>query len=430
MRVVARIITSVIAFALCAELIALAAYYVETGGLFYTHRQSYDDPLATPGDRLVVRELVHPYFGFTHAPGTPFQIPESLRDSAAPPPRPVTNNFGFVSPHAYPFRKTRDNQIVVGLFGGSVGLWFCEIGAPRLVAALARDAYFRDKEVVPLCFSHEGYKQPQQALVLAYFLSIGQAFDVVVNIDGFNDLALAALNTERGLDSSMPSVQHMEPLVGLIDQSALTPDKLASLAAIVEGRRRLTALIARLRSTRIAAVHFVLDRMYRRALDRYTRELGRFSNLPSNPPENTLVQMAPDTSAPGAAPLSSIAARWTAGSLLMRDLLAARGAAYFHFLQPNQYRTRRRFSEAEAAVALNDASPYKHSIEQGYPVMLAAAGAQLTPNGVAFFDATRIFDDEPAPVYMDNCCHYTLVGNHRLAEFVAASILSAPGPWQ
>ncbi len=426
----ARIITSVIAFALCAELIATAAYYVDTGALFYTHRKTYADPLPTPGDRLVVREAVHPYFGFTHAPGAPFEIPESLREPGAAPPRLTTNNFGFVSPHAYPFRKTGTNQVVVGLFGGSVGVWFCQVGAPRLVARLQQHAYFRDREIVPLCFSHEGYKQPQQALVLAYFLSLGQAFDLAVNIDGFNDVALAALNAERGLDSSMPSVQHMDPLVAIINQSALTPEKLASLAAIVNGRKGLTERLERIRSNRIAAVNLLLERRYQRDLDRYVRELGRFSNLPSNPPENALVQVAPAARGAHGASFTTLASNWTAASLLMRDMLAAQGGAYFHFLQPNQYETQRRFSAAEAAVALNEASPYKKSVEQGYPALRAAARAQLTPQNVAFFDATRVFDAEPAPVYMDNCCHYTLAGNHRLADFVAASILGAPGPWR
>jgi hypothetical protein len=33
------------------------------------------------------------------------------------------------------------------------------------------------------------------------------------------------------------------------------------------------------------------------------------------------------------------------------------------------------------------------------------------------------------PVYMDNCCHYTRLGNQVLADFIATSILNAPGPW-
>ena len=62
---------------------------------------------------------------------------------------------------------------------------------------------------MPLCLSHEGYKQPQQLLVPTYFLSIGQVFDLVVNIDGFNEVALSSVNHQRGLDISMPSAMHL-----------------------------------------------------------------------------------------------------------------------------------------------------------------------------------------------------------------------------
>ena len=97
--------------------------------------------------------------------------------------------------------------------------WFCEVGAGRLAATLARAPAFQARDVVPLCFSHEGYKQPQQLLILSYFLSIGQSFDVVVNIDGFNEVAISPLNDARGSDISMPSVMHMDPLTALVDQS-------------------------------------------------------------------------------------------------------------------------------------------------------------------------------------------------------------------
>ena len=429
-RIAVRLLTSLVAFALAAELLGLAAYYVDTGALFYTHRRTYPELLPTPADRLVVGEAVHPYFGVTHRPGTPFDVPEPLRADAAAPSRLRTNNFGFVSPHDYPF-ASREDQFVVGLFGGSVGLWFCQVGAPRLVEQLRRQAFFQTRQIVPLCFSHEGYKQPQQALVLAYFLARGQRFDLVVNLDGFNDVALGALNHERGLDASMPSVQHLDPLINLVNQSALTPQKLASLAAIFRDRQRLGDLTGTLGATRIAAVHFVLDRYYRLVLDRYTRELGRFSGLPSNPAENPLVQATPPIAPRDRAALfADIAGMWARSSRLMHEMLAARGASYVHVLQPNQYYSMRRFSAAEAATALSDTSPYKRSVEQGYPALVAAAESELRAGNVRFLDATRVLDPEPAPVYMDNCCHYTRAGNYRLADFIAASILAGPGPWR
>jgi hypothetical protein len=429
-RTVARVLTSLVMFALFAELLGLFAYYVDTGALFYTHRKAYQELLPTPQDRLFLGEAVHPYFGFTHRPGVAFDIPEPLRRGTTIPARLQTNNFGFVSPHDYPFRKTRDDQFIVGIFGGSVALWFCQIGAPRLVEQMKQHAFFSGKEIVPLCFSHEGYKQPQEAVVLAYFLSIGQPFDLVVNIDGFNDVALGSLNNERGLDFSMPSVQHLDPLINVVNQSTLTPDKLETLAGIFRDRRTLLDLTDRIRANRIASVNFVLDRYYRMVSNRYVEGLGRFSNLPSNPPDNAFVQVAPSLEGRAPAALhAGIASTWRDASVLMKDMLAERQASYFHFLQPNQYYPTKTFSDEEAAIALNDASPFKKSVEAGYAAMVAA-GSTLTQRNVQFFDATRVFDRAPAQMYMDDCCHYTQAGNYVLADFIAASILKAPGPWR
>ena len=429
-RALARVTTSVVVFALCAELLGLAAYYADTGALFYGHRKTYPELLPTPQDHLFLGEAVHPYFGFTHKPGVPFDIPEPLRRGTATPARLLTNNFGFASPHQYPVRKSNDDQFIVGIFGGSVGLWFCHVGAPRLLERLKAHAFFGNKEIIPLCFAHEGYKQPQEAAVLAYFLSIGQTFDLVVNIDGFNDVALGSINNERGLDFSMPSVQHLDPLINIVNQSALTPEKLETLAGIFRDRRRLIELTERISTNRIASINFVLDRYHRVVLDRYVRGLGRYSNLPSNRADNVFVQVVPSLGPRNAEKLhADIAAMWHDSSVLMRNMLAERSAGYFHFLQPNQYYSTRRFSAEEAAIALNEASPYRTSVSPGYAA-LVAAGSTLQTKNVRFFDATHVFDREPAHMYMDDCCHYTQAGNYALADFVAASILGSPGPWR
>ena len=336
-----------------------------------------------------------------------------------------------MSSDSYPFEKASSNQFVIGIFGSSVGLWFCQAGVDRLLEGLTQHPFVQSRQVIPLCFSHEGYKQPQEALVLAFFLSIGQQFDLIVNIDGFNDVAFGNVNNERDLDISMPSVEHLDPLINLVNQSTLTPEKLESLATVVRYRQQLTDLVGRIRTNRFASINFVLDQFYKRRFSDYVRERGRFVNLPSAPSDSSLFFVTPAVKAREAATLfTDIAEQWASSALLMRDLIAARGAAYFHFLQPNQYYTTRQFSDAEAAVALNEESPYKRSVELGYPALVAAAQSRLSNADVRYFDATHVFDREPAPVYMDDCCHYTLVGNQVLADFIAASILGTPGPWR
>ena len=434
-RIAARLALSLVTFLVCAELMALGWTYVATGHLFYADSDdgAQEQP-AAPDDRLATDFAVHPYFGFAHIPNAGFhdERTELLVRDGWPRAEAAarTNNFGFISPHAYPVTRTSPDQFFVGVFGGSVGMWFCQIGVPRLIEALEQHAFFRSKEIVPLCFAQSGYKQPQQALLLTYFLSIDQPLDLAINIDGFNEVALAALNHDRRADISMPSIQHLGGLINMINQSTLTPEKLASLAAATRDRASLARLDAAMRDNPSAAIHVLLNAYSNRIRARYEQELVRYDSLPSNPEERTLVQVTPPVAERDRAALvSDMAAAWARASILMRDVLAARGGVYLHVLQPNQYYTSRRFTPEEAATALSEASPYKRSVEEAYPALQAAARAMLVENRVPFFDATRLLDNEPSRVYIDDCCHYTLIGNHLLAQFIATSVLSTPGPW-
>jgi hypothetical protein len=426
-RRIGVVLVNAIVFCVLAESLALFLFYNETGRLFYTYQKPYEPIPETQQGRLTLDGL-HPYFGPTHRHGSPFDIPESLRANPFAPARLTTNNFGFVSPHDYPFVKTRPDQFVIGLFGGSVGAWFCQVGAHRLLDDLRANSYFKSRELVPLCLSHEGYKQPQQVLVLTYFLSIGQAFDLVVNIDGFNEVALSSLNNQRGLDISMPSAMHLDPLMNLVNQATLTPEKLQSLSAISQYKERINGLVERLQRNRFAAINFVLERLHRSATRSYRAEVAHFSALPSNPSDASVILATPSVTHRDEARVFADAAHaWSSASALMHTVLAARDIPYFHVLQPNQYFTTRPFSPDEAKIARSDASPFRKSAEAGYPVLVAESDGLRKQ--VNFLNATDIFDREPAAVYMDDCCHYTLRGNQLLADAIARQILSAQGPW-
>jgi hypothetical protein len=216
----------------------------------------------------------------------------------------------------------------------------------------------------------------------------------------------------------------MEGLVNLIDRSTLTPERLLSLAAIHGYRERLNNLAERLQRTRFASIHVLLDHYYTATKTRYYTEIGRFSNLPGNSAEASLIRVTPAVTARDETKMfEDIAAQWAQSSLMMNTMLAERGVPYFHFLQPNQYFTTRRFAEPERTTALNAGSPFKEGAEKGYPALVAASSTLAAKE--RFFNAVEILDAEPSPVYMDDCCHYTLAGNHRLADFVSASILRA-----
>jgi hypothetical protein len=397
---------NVLIFVVLAEIAAVAFYYVQHGAFFYTAGRESPPALPETSRGELSADVLHPYFGPIHRPGV----------------RPQTNNVGFGSKRAFPFARANDRQYLIGIFGGSVAQAFCDRGTARLVAALQRDADFAKREIVPLCFSHEGYKQPQQLIVLAYFLSLGQQYDLVINIDGFNEVALGSRSHERGRDISMPSPIHVDPLLNLIDQATLTPARVQALARISVYKARLNSLSQRMDRSRVAAVHFALDRYYVFTMTRYRQEVDGYDALPSNPPASSVLLLTPPMKKRESvtAVYEDIAAGWTTASLLMRDMLSARGVRYLHVLQPNQYFTRRVFSDAEGRIALNDNQPFKQPAEQGYPLLARAAAAFAGRE--EFVDGTAAFDGETAAVYEDDCCHYTDRGYEILAELIASKL--------
>ena len=414
-------VVNVVVFCVSAEVLALGIFYHAHGWLFYLdpYRPAMARIQEGSGDELTPVGL-HPYFGPTHRPGIPFDVPAEMRTGEADE-AVATNNFGFPSRVNYPFSKTSDRQFLIGIFGGSVGAYFCSLGAPRLEESLRRSGSFNNREPVTLCFSHEGYKQPQQLLVLSYFLSIGQAFDLVINIDGFNEVALGRINDQYGWDVSMPSHEHLDPLVNVVNQGTLTPAKLESLARIVRYRQQLNDIAERSNRTRFASVEFALRHYYDFLRRRYEQERVRFDALPSNPPANSPIHITPKVRPrTGAAVYEDIAANWRNASLLMQQLLAARSIAYVHVLQPNQYYSTRAFTSAEKAIAFNDGSPFKEGAANGYPLLEKA----LEPGAV---NAVHLFDTVREPVYVDNCCHYTPAGNRLLADFIARAVVAAHG---
>ena len=421
-QVLRLLVVNAVVFCVVAEVLALGIFYYAHGWLFYVdpYRPTIARIEEGSGDALTAVGL-HPYFGPTHRPGIPFDLPAQLRGGEADDVV-ATNNFGFPSRVNYPFAKTSDRQFIIGVFGGSVGAYFCRLGAARLEHALRQSASFNDRELVTLCFSHEGYKQPQQLLVLNYFLSIGQPFDLVVNIDGFNEVALGRINDQYGWDISMPSHEHLDALINVVNQATLTPAKLESLARIVRYRQQLNEIAERSNRTRFASVEFALRHYHDFVRHRYEQERVRFDGLPSNRPANSPIHVTPKVrQRTGSAVYEDIAANWRAASVLMQQLLAARRIAYVHVLQPNQYYSTRAFTTAEKATALNNGSPFKEGAASGYPFLEKA----LEPGAL---NAVHLFDAVPESVYMDDCCHYTAVGNELLADFIAKAVLADVRP--
>jgi hypothetical protein len=314
------------------------------------------------------------------------------------------------------------NAYVITILGGSVAQMFGQLGGPRLAELIGADPRFAGKRIVFHEFARGGFKQPQQAEFLAYLLTLGLDTDAVIDIDGFNEVAIGMQNASLGTHPVFPSVPHWAHLVAggatdpkLLDLIAETRDVQRSIDSTAE--RALawnlswSAVLGDLALGRLA-----LLRRERVALfTKYSRELRS--------PALRRVVSGPDCPADRADPLAACVRDWEQSSRTIGDMCRGRGLPYLHVLQPTLHDPEgKRPTKAELASG-GISKEWLDGVQRGYP-LLREAGARLAAGGEHFFDATRVFADVTATIYFDNC-HFRERGNQMLAEAIAPAFLAA-----
>ncbi|HYX30922.1 MAG TPA: hypothetical protein VE863_20455 [Pyrinomonadaceae bacterium] len=406
------------------EAASLALYFHHTGRFFYSQNGVETKIISLISDvdardeagSTSLKRTLDPYLGFVYDPHARNKLQFSNIEYAP-------NNFGLLSPYDYPYRKKSDKEFIVGIFGGSVAMYygFYELENHALVNTLKQLPYFQDKEIVVLPFAGGSYKQPQQLLELNYFTALGQDFDLVINIEGFNETALAYLNTRAGYDPSMPSAEMFQPLVQLANRS-FSSRQLALTLEILKLKDDLRATQASLNNCRFASCYGLTWIKLRFLVRQYQKKTEDFNRLITVGNEDSLVHVNErPQSSDDATVFEDIAAVWMKSELAMNQLLTARRISYFQVIQPNQYyATARNFSEPEQAT-LNSSSRYAEGVVKGYPKLIAQLD-DLKRSGIRVINAVSVFDQTTEPVYADSCCHYNRAGNELFAKFVAGQI--------
>ena len=100
-----------------------------------------------------------------------------------------------MTPYGYadtvsPIQTRAPGKVIIAIMGGSVAWSFHMHGTARLRNLLENDSAMAGSEIVFVNLAVSGYKQPQQLMTMAYLLVLGAQFDLVLNIDGFNEAAL------------------------------------------------------------------------------------------------------------------------------------------------------------------------------------------------------------------------------------------------
>lgn len=354
------------------------------------------------------RYSIHPYSGYISARG--------LRVFS-------TTYSEFRSP------VERDEYFVLVL-GGSVGAIFQTEGRKRFAAALEASGRFGNRRVKIIPHARAGYKQPQQATTLAYLLSMGYEPDAVINIDGYNEVALTAYNYEKGAFPFYPSLSHWAHLVvgetddevvlGLVSQLEEIQKTGDRTLGFIRGLGlHYSALAGRLGLMGLTRTRARFGQVYEEYVDAVAGrgEAGEGEDASRGSVSGPRVEIGQDEF------VGECVEIWKRSSRSLEALSRARGIHYLHVLQPTlEDQGSKPLTEQERASGWT--FPFaRKNIRAGYP-LFRRGGEELKRGGLAFHDASMIFKDVKETLYYDNC-HFKGLGLEIFVDSIAAAFLDS-----
>ncbi|MEW6660691.1 MAG: hypothetical protein AB1424_18775 [Thermodesulfobacteriota bacterium] len=382
------------------EIIAQTSYYI-----IFKERYSINNLLShvkEKRDKLhrldsTISEINHPYVGYV------WEYYDREHNN---------RQHGFMADNPPVLKKEKD-KLNVALVGGSVAL---KLG--RFLENELKRASGLSPRIITLALG--GYKQPQQLLALNYFIALGAEYEVIINVDGFNDIVLPiAENRKDGINPFFPRgwdlrlFRHEQTLSLWEKAKKLLPKEKEFVAGLSSGFGRNSAIYGMLNWVWFRKLNYDINKTQREIVRRQSKVEKSFEETGPSVPYGDVNQLYYD-----------LAEVWARSSLLINNLASQNGTEYYHFLQPNQYyENSKELTEEEVRTAYNENHPYRGPAVIGYPIIINLGKAMLE-NKIRFFDATMLFADEKGTIYIDDCCHYNKKGNEIFSAYIISNILA------
>jgi hypothetical protein len=347
------------------------------------------------------QEIIHPYLGFV------IDFKDEKRNN---------ESYGFTTT-VNPVIKREPGKLNVVVLGGSVAASMGEV---------LREAFQRVCRVPPnvVTLGVAGYKQPQQLLTLTYFLSLGAEYDLVINLDGYNEIVLPYTdNYNVGVNPFFPrnwnlriARQPSKKILAVIGEVRYLRDlKQQDLEALTSSFFRRSAVFGLLKVQQFKRLNWDIDRTTHKLLQLQQEEVKKFEETGPFGPYKDIRQLYDDA-----------AAVWVRSSVLLDQLARENNMEYYHFLQPNQYvKGSKVLSAEEKRSAYLERAKISQAALIGYPILIQQ-GRKLLEKNIKFFDATKVFAKEKETVYIDICCHYNDLGKELLAAYMMDKIVQNP----
>jgi len=367
--------------------------------------------------------ILHPYLGFIESPddhhsfyGSDVNYETELTGKI--------NEFGFEGPAIIP--KKNPKKINICLLGGSFSMYFYHETRQKFIEELKKYPFFANKEIEIYSYATSGYKEPQQLMALNYFLSMGGEYDIVINLDGINDIAIPVKeNMPYQLFPFFPrfwyvfsnrvSSAESNLIYADISQNKIKKNSYMSLfnhfpLNFSNASLMLWELLDKKLEFKISSGY----QMYVKSV---------FNSMESKNIENCGPSF--DYGLDRDHKYKILASYWKQCSKMMQSLAIPFGFEYFHFLQPNQHVAGSKpFTEVEKMFIVtypNDPDFFGNIATEGYPHLIRT-GKELKNEGVQFEDLTMVFKDTKETIYRDPCCHINKNGNEIMAKKMAERI--------
>jgi hypothetical protein len=250
-----------------------------------------------------------------------------------------------------------------------------------------------------------GYKQPQQSIILSTLLSEGFKFDAIVNINGFNELALPlSENYTLGISPILPRSHNLREAK---EHEYLSGQRSSSLFTKV-------ALVADTLFAWHTLYPYVRSRTISKLLQKERSHIAR--SITVSQPYRFNLPLNEDEAFVKAKKI------WVKSSLNSYLIAKGNGIPYYEYIQPNQYLERSKkltLEERQSAITINHL--YGKFIRKYYSKI--SLGDFAIPRG-QIWDGRELYKNISETVYVDDCCHMNSYGMKLMAQDISRRLLA------
>jgi len=338
--------------------------------------------------------VIHPLFGYVYD--------SRLRG---------INNFGFNTRYDFSMCKAGycladdgKDKIVVGIFGGS----FAEqAGLMHEYVERKLTEIFPSKKTMVINMAIGGYSLPQTVFTFIYFKDL---FDVIIFIDGLNEIWNPIENNRAGCPPEFAKVIHFNYKRFLVEGAS---DEITRLTERVIKAKRQFYFVTRFSLLPVVRQSLIVHYCWERFCDALINKVNRYSSLIVNRYEsrNRFFALSDEDIC------DFSVKKWKDYHELIHEIASSKGILDIHILQPNPYIAgSKALTRRERKLILHSYNIENYVI-LGYP-KLQKAVLDLRNKGVPAEDLSYIFQDVQEDIWVD-ACHPNQLGYSKILDRIS-----------